>query len=93
MNGLPHLLKSELARPDHVAGSALCVDDVLKLTAFERKRSRLNLVVALIEVRVLLVFREVCDQELATVASLSSAEALDSTRALATVAHLEESTI
>ena len=92
---LPHLLKGVLAGPDHILGHAVGVRDVAELAALERECSslRFDLVVALVKVRIFLIFSKVCDEELAPMASLCCSKALDCAGTLPTEAHLEETTI
>ena len=92
---LSHLLKGVLARPDHVFGHAVRVRNVAELTALERERSSLwfNLVIALVKVRIFLIFGKVGDEELAAMACLCRAEALNCASTLTAESHLEETTI
>ena len=71
------------------------VRNVAELTALERERSSLwfNLVIALVKVRIFLIFGKVGDEELAAMACLCRAEALNCASTLTAESHLEETTI
>ena len=71
------------------------VRNVAELTALERECSSLwfNLVVALVKVRIFLIFLKVGDEELAAMACLCRSEALNCASTLTAETHLEETTI
>ena len=92
---LPHLLKGVLAGSNHVFGHAVRVRNVAKLTALEREGTGLwfNLVIALVKVRIFLIFGKVGDEELAAMACLRRSEALNCASTLTAETHLEETTV
>ena len=92
---LPHLLKSVLAGSDHVFRHAVRVRNVAELTALEREGTGLwfNLVIALVKVRIFLIFGKVGDEELAAMACLRRSEALNCASTLTAETHLKETTV
>ena len=93
MHLLAELLKCVVTGPDDVLGCVYCVVDVRELAAPHFKGSRMELLVARIEVRILLIFHEVSYQKLTPVTSLGSSKTLGRLGALAKLFDREEAPI